>query len=173
MHSKARNYLIFLSGIALIGVSSLSAQDYVRNSGPDLFSYDELVQLSLDKPLTPALAEKLHAMTTTPFINNGAYYAGARPRPLEVKGLGPTLRVACWNIERGIELDDMLLFLTDKDRFMAKVQAERKKAQESGKKTRAVALEKIPQEIEALQTADVWIPSEVDWGVKRSHYREL
>ena len=60
MHSKARNYLIILSGIALIGASSLSAQDYVRNSGPDLFSYDELVQLSLDKPLTPALAEKLH-----------------------------------------------------------------------------------------------------------------
>jgi endonuclease/exonuclease/phosphatase family metal-dependent hydrolase len=173
MNSKGCIYLLFLSGIALLGVSSLGAQDYVRNSGPDLFSYEELVRLSLDKPLTPALEEKLHAITTTPFINNEAYYAGARPRPLEVKSLGPTLRVACWNIERGIELDDMLLFLTDKDRFMAQVQAERKKAQASGQKTRAVALEKIPQEIEALQTADVWILNEVDWGVKRSQYREV
>jgi endonuclease/exonuclease/phosphatase family metal-dependent hydrolase len=173
MNSKGWIYLLFLGGIALLGGLSLRAQDYVRDSKPDLFSYEELVQLSLDKPLTPALAEKLHAITTTPFINNEAYYAGARPRPLEVKGLGPTLRVACWNIERGIELDDMLLFLTDKDRFMSEVQAERKKAQESGQKTRAVALEKIPQEIEALQTADVWILSEVDWGVKRSQYREV
>jgi endonuclease/exonuclease/phosphatase family metal-dependent hydrolase len=173
LHTKRWFHLLSLMGAALIAVSSLKAQDYVRDSRPDLLSYDELVQLSLDQPLTPALAEKLRVVTTTPFVNNEAYYAGARPRPLEVKGLGPTLRVACWNIERGIELDDMLLFLTDKDRFMAEVQAERKKAQEGGQRIRAVALEKIPQEIEALQTADVWILNEVDWGVKRSQYREV
>ncbi len=149
------------------------AQSYVQDSQPKLFSYEELVQLSLDQPLSPELAEKLRVVTTTPFVNNEAYYAGARPRPLDVKGLGPTLRVACWNIERGLELDDILLFLTDKDRFMAKVEEERKKAQESGKKLRAVSLEKIPQEIEILQAADVWILGEVDWGVKRTQYREV
>ncbi len=149
------------------------AQSYVRDSQPQLFSYDELVQLSLDQPLSPELAEKLRVVTTTPFVNNEAYYAGARPRPLEVKGLGPTLRVACWNIERGLELDDILLFLTDKDAFMAKVEEERKKAKESGKKLRVVSLEKIPQEIEILQAADVWILGEVDWGVKRTQYREV
>ena len=172
-NTKRGIYPFCLMCAALIGLSSLRAQDYARDSRPDLFSYDELVQLSLDQPLTPVLAEKLHVVTNTPFVNNEAYYAGARPRPLEVKGLGPTLRVACWNIERGIELDDMLLFLTDKDRFISEVQAERKKAQESGQKIRSVDLERVPQEIEALQTADVWILSEVDWGVKRSQYREV
>lgn len=149
------------------------AQSYVRDSQPQLFSYDELVQLSLDQPLSPELAEKLRVVTTTPFVNNQAYYKGARPRPLDVKGLGSTLRVACWNIERGLELDDILLFLTDKDAFMAKVEEERKKAKESGKKLRVVSLEKIPQEIEILQAADVWILGEVDWGVKRTQYREV
>ena len=149
------------------------AQSYVRNSQPQLFSYDELVQLSLDQPLSPELAEKLRVVTTTPFINNEAYYAGARPRPLNVEGLGATLRVACWNIERGLELDDILLFLSDKDSFMAKVKEERKKAKESGKRLRAVALEKIPEEIETLKAADVWILGEVDWGVKRTQYREV
>ena len=149
------------------------AESYVRESQPKLFSYDELVQLSLNQPLSPELAEKLRIVTTTPFINNEAYYAGARPRPLDVKGLGPTLRVACWNIERGLELDDILLFLTDKDHFMAKVEEERKRAKESGKKLRAVSLEKIPQEIEILQAADVWILGEVDWGMKRTQYREV
>src|SRR5664279_4478243 len=95
---------------------------------PRLFTYDELVQLSLDQPLSPELAEKLQTITTTPFINNEAYYRGAKPRPLEVKGIGPSLRVAEWNIERGITLDDIQLFLTDKDAFMAKVSVERQRA---------------------------------------------
>jgi len=157
----------------LVGATSLRAQEYVRDSEPTLFTYDELVQLSIDQPLTAELAEKLHTLTTTPFINNEAYFAGARPRPLDVKGLGPTLRIACWNIERGLELDDIQLFLTDRDRFMAKVEEERKRAKDSGHRVRAVALQRIPEEIEILQAADVWILGEVDWGVKRTQYREV
>jgi hypothetical protein len=84
------------------------------------------------------LAEKLHLITTTPFINNEAYLSGARPRPLEVPGLSSSLRVAFWNIERGLELDDIELFLSNKDAFMAKVEEERKKAKENRKTVRAV-----------------------------------
>jgi endonuclease/exonuclease/phosphatase family metal-dependent hydrolase len=165
---------LLLTGVAILAAaSSLGAQEYIRDSEPRLFSYDELVQLSLDQPLTPDLTEKLRILTTTPFINNEAYYRGARPRPLEVKGLGSSLRVACWNIERGLKLDDIQLFLTDKDRFMAGVEMERKKAKESGTKVRVVALEKVPEEIETLKVADVWILNEVDWGVKRTQYREV
>ena len=157
----------------LITVATLQAQDYVRNSQPKLFSYDELVQLSLNQEMTPELAEKLRVVTTTPFVNNEAYFRQAKPRPLEVSGLGPTLRVAFWNIERGLELDYIQLFLKDKDAFMAKVAEERKKAKESGKRIRNVDMEKIPEDIEALKAADVWILNEVDWGVKRTQYREI
>ena len=72
--------LLLLTGATLAVAPGSRAQDYVRDSEPKLFSYDELVQLSLDQPLTPELTEKLHAITTTPFINNEAYYAGSRPR---------------------------------------------------------------------------------------------
>lgn len=150
-----------------------NGESYVRDSEPPLFSYEELVQLSLDQPMSQELAGKLHTVTTTPFINNEAYYRGARPRPLEIRGLGPSLRVVEWNIERGLSLDDIQLFLTDKDRFMAKVEEERKKAKETGHRTRAVNMENIPQEIEILKAADVWILNEVDWGVKRTQYREV
>ena len=160
-------YLIF------VGVVSVLAEEYTKESKPQLFSYDELVQLGSRQELTPELADKLHVVTTTPFINNEAYYRGARPRPLEVEGLGPTLRVAFWNIERGLELDDIQLFLTDKERYMAKVVEERNHATETGKRIRSVDLEKIPQEIEILRKADVWILNEVDWGVKRTQYREV
>ena len=84
-------------------------EDYTKDSRPQLFSYDELVALG-NEELSPELAHKLRVVTTTPFINNEAYYRGARPRPLDVQGLGPTLRVAFWNIERGLELDDIQLF---------------------------------------------------------------
>jgi endonuclease/exonuclease/phosphatase family metal-dependent hydrolase len=159
--------------VGSIGATALRAQDYARDSEPKLFSYDELVQLSLDQEMSPELAEKLRLITTTPFINNEAYLNGAGPRPLEVPGLGPSLRVALWNIERGLELDYIELFLTNKDAFMAKVEEERKEAKENKKRIRSVELEKIPEEIEILKSADVWILNEVDWGVKRTEYREV
>jgi endonuclease/exonuclease/phosphatase family metal-dependent hydrolase len=165
--------LLFCMIAILITVETLPAQDYVRNSQPKLFSYDELVQLSLNQEMSPELAEKSRLITTTPFVNNEAYYRQAKPRPLEVNGLGPTLRVAFWNIERGLELDYIQLFLTDKNAFMAKVAEERKKAKDSGKRIRDVDLDKIPEDIEALKAADVWILNEVDWGVKRTQYREI
>ena len=95
---------------ACIGMAALLAQDYTRDSRPELFSYDELIQLGASTQMSPELAAKLHAVTTTPFVNNEAYFSGSRPRPLEVKELGPTLRVAFWNIERGLELDDIQSF---------------------------------------------------------------
>lgn len=166
-------HFLFAIALGCIGTTVSPAQEYVRDSKPKLFSYDELVQLSLDQEMSPELAEKLRLLTTTPFVNNEAYWSGARPQAFELPRLGPSLRVALWNIERGLELDYIELFLKDKDAFMAKVQAERKEAKENKKGVRAVDLEKIPEEIETLKSADVWILNEVDWGVKRTEYREV
>ena len=159
--------------VGCICTSASLAQEYMRDSEPKLLSYDELVQLSLDQEMSPELAEKLRVITTTPFINNEAYLSGMRVQPLEIPKLGPSLRVALWNIERGLELDYIELFLTNKDAFMAKVEEERKEAKEHKKRVRSVDLEKIPEEIEILKSADVWILNEVDWGVKRTEYREV
>jgi endonuclease/exonuclease/phosphatase family metal-dependent hydrolase len=170
---------IGLCAVALMGVSSVrwraeaQVQEYVRDSGPEMFTYDELVQLNLQKELSPLLAKKLGVVTTTPFVNNEAYLGGGRARPLDVPTLGPSLRVALWNIERGLELDDIILFLHDKDAFMAKVKEEREKAKEEKKRLRAAALEKVPEQIEILKAADVWILNEVDWGVKRTDYQNV
>jgi endonuclease/exonuclease/phosphatase family metal-dependent hydrolase len=168
-------FVRFLIAVAAgsIAATALPAQDYVRDSEPKLFSYNELVQLSLDQEMSPELAEKLRLITTTPFVNNEAYLSGTRPRRLEIAQLGPSLRVALWNIERGLELDYIELFLTDKKAFMAKVEEERKEAKENKKSIRSVELDKIPEEIEILKSADVWILNEVDWGVKRTQYREV
>lgn len=165
--------ILIAMAASLAAPAALLAQNYIRDSEPKLFSYDELVQLSSDQKLSPELAEKLRLITTTPFIDNEAYYEGAKPRPLEIKGLGPSLRVAFWNIERGLEIDNILLFLKDKDAFMAKIKKQRSEAKASGKGVRDVDLEKIPREIDTLKAADIWILNELDWGVKRTGYREI
>jgi endonuclease/exonuclease/phosphatase family metal-dependent hydrolase len=165
--------LFFVVSAVVTGTTSLLAQDYVRDSRPELFTYNELVELGAKPEMSPELTAKLHAVTTTPFVNNEAYLSGSRPRPLEVKELGPTLRVAFWNIERGLELDYIKMFLTDKDHFMQVVAEERKKAKDEGKRVRNVDLENIPNEVATLEAADVWILNEVDWGVKRTEYREV
>jgi endonuclease/exonuclease/phosphatase family metal-dependent hydrolase len=165
--------LFWIIGAALVATGSLRAEQYIRESKPEMFSYDELVQLSLDKPFSPELTQKLHAITTTPFINNEAHYKGARPRRLEIKGLGPSLRVAFWNIERGLGLEDIKMSLTDKDRFVVKATEERAKAKEAGKRLRDVEIGAVPDQIETLQAADVWVLNEVDWGLKRTQYRAI
>jgi len=159
--------------LALFGQGILVAQEYIRDSRPALFSYDELLQLGSGQDLSPELTSKLRDLTTTPFINNEAYYRGAKPRPLDVPHLGPSLRVAFWNIERGLELENIQLLLTDKERFVAKVGAERKHAKEAGKKVRQVEIKNVLRDIEILQAADVLVLNEVDWGVKRTEYREV
>jgi endonuclease/exonuclease/phosphatase family metal-dependent hydrolase len=165
--------LLIAIAIGSIVSPLLEAQNYVPESGPEPFSYTELVALGGDRELPPALAEKLHLITTTPFINNEAYVGGARPQPLDIPRLGPSLRIAFWNIERGLELDDIELFLTNKDAFMARVREERAKAKENGKRLRAVQLEKLPEQIETLKAADIWVLNEVDWGVHRTDYRNV
>ena len=167
-----RSILVALC-LALFGQEFSAAQEYIRDSRPALFSYAELLQLGSGQDLSPELTSKLRDLTTTPFINNEAYYRGAKPRPLNVPNLGPSLRVAFWNIERGLELENIQLLLTDKERFIAKVAAERKHAKETGKTVRQVEIKNVLRDIEVLQAADVLVLNEVDWGVKRTEYREV
>ena len=97
----SRIAVVMVMAAGLAGAVNLRAQQYVRDSEPKLFSYVELVQLGLDQEMSPELTEKLRVITTTPFINNEAYFGGAKPQPLQVTTLGPSLRIAFWNIERG------------------------------------------------------------------------
>lgn len=46
---------------------------------PHLLSYEELVALSADPELDPALSEKLLSVTAEPFISNEALYGGVQP----------------------------------------------------------------------------------------------
>src|SRR5450755_3182536 len=84
-----------------------TSDPYVRYHAPSTFSYQELVSLGEQDPLPAELAQNLKTLQTTSFVSNEAYYSGIKPRRLEIPGIGPSLRVVMWNIERGLQLDDI------------------------------------------------------------------
>ena len=70
---KARVCVLIVTAVSLAQAELLRAQNYVRDSEPALFSYDEPVQLSSHQELRPELAEKLRFITTTPFVGFDAH----------------------------------------------------------------------------------------------------
>ncbi|MEZ5363087.1 MAG: endonuclease/exonuclease/phosphatase family protein [Bryobacterales bacterium] len=149
--------------LLLGGARGLIAQsDYVRSSQPEIFDYDELIRLD-DEPRDPVLQAKLDKLVTTPFVNNEAWLSGSRPHAPQVAGLGKTLRVVQWNIERGIRLPEIIDALTNPDAFLKRQRA-------TGERIDATEL---LDEIEALKTVDLFVLNEVDWGLARSDYREV
>ena len=162
---------LFLGALLCFGASAQDkpAADYTRSSQPELMSYQELVALGEQETMEPALAAKLHTLLTTPFINNEAYFNGTKPLRPDLKGVGPLLRLVEWNIERGIELDKIKLLLTDSQGFLKEVHGEAAGNTNPEKAKDAV----LRAQMEVLQSADVLVLNEVDWGMKRSDYRAV
>jgi len=127
------------------------------------------VALGEQETVDPALAKKLNTLLTTPFINNEAYFAGIKPLRPNLKGMGVSLRLVEWNIERGIEFDAIKLLLTDKKGFLAKVHSEAAGHTNTEKASDQV----LNAQMDVLQSADVLVLNEVDWGMKRSDYRAV
>jgi endonuclease/exonuclease/phosphatase family metal-dependent hydrolase len=152
-------------------------------SAPEMFSYDELVQLTEapgrrigewyalhDAPA--GLEERLNRLLTEPFLSNVAFRDGARPhRPTEA-GLGPTVRAMAWNIERGQELPairEAMLAADDPTRRDAFV-ADRVRAEVAGDAQR---LAEVEAQLDALAKTDILVLNELDIGMKRSGYADV
>jgi len=136
----------------------------VRFQGPPPLSFDELVTAASVDPLPTGIQRKLDTLLDEPFISNEATATGAKPREPVAAGIGPVLRIAEWNINRGENEEQVRLALADRAKFEAALQV----GSASPNKLR-----KIRDELQALQTADVIVLDEVDDGVKRTNYRNV
>ena len=146
--------------LTLVSCPTASAQngnpEYIRNSQPSLLTYRELLALSEQEAIAPALGAKLNTLLTTPFVNNEAYFGGMKPLRPDLNGTGPSLRLVQWNIERGLELDDIKLLMTDKKAFLAKVHSE----VATGKDIKKPTDDELSKQMDSLQSADVIILNE-------------
>ncbi len=142
--------------------SSANAQ----TPGSELFTYDELTNLYENNGLPPNLQNKLDKLLTTPFVKND-YQNSAAPVFSQSPALGGEfLRVAEWNIERGLEFEAIAAAFGDEARFAAMLDEQRFPP---GSSERRAMLEQAA----ALRAADVIVLNEVDWGMKRTEYRNI
>jgi len=131
---------------------------------PELFTYAELTQLNETQNLPEALQVKLDRLLATPFVsNNSSRRAPALPHTPQ---LGTFVRVVQWNIERGIEYDAIRAALTGSNQFARLIDSS---AHPRGSRDRKTIL----QQVALLKQADVIVLNEVDWGMKRTDYRNV
>ena len=153
-HLNWRVFLRFACSLLMLEAAITSALagkiEYVRQSGPEFLSYPELVSLSEHDEIPPALNSKLTTLLITPFVNNEAFYRKARPHHPALERVGPGIRLVQWNIERGIELDNIKLVFTDTDAFVAKVKSSPLKAPDGETREGRVTAEEIEKIREEL-----------------------
>ena len=157
--------LAFLAALS-IGRAHVDAQSATGTPGnriaPDLLSFEELATLSTTTRPEGALADKMARLLATPFLDNSTS-AGAHPHEPWMNGLGPVLRVAYWNIERGRNVDAIRLAFTDAAAFRRIATDARNTSRDSD----------LNEELRALHDSDVIVLNEVDLGMKRTAYRDI
>lgn len=131
---------------------------------PQTFSYSELIDLYDKDSLSPKMKAKLSLLLTTPFVVND--YPNTSRTFSRSMFLGSYIRVASWNIERGLEYDAIEAAFGDAAKFEAMLDSEEFPP---GSDERDQVLE----EAAALRSADIIIINEVDMGMKRTDYRNI
>jgi len=150
---------LMISCAFLVITCSANAQP----AAPELFTYSELVQLYEQQTPPEALQNKLRQLLTTPFVNNRR---GVKPVLPATPNLGKSLRIVQWNIERGIEYDAVRTALTSPTSFAKFIEPTANPRGSTERRT-------ILQQVAMLKDADVIVLNEVDWGMKRTDYRNV
>jgi len=154
--------LLLASFACLLNAVAVDAQQ----PAPELLTYNELIQLYDQETPPVALQNKLHRLLTTPFVSNSASARGVKPLLPTTAKLGKFLRVVQWNIERGLENDAIRSAFTDAAGFARLLDST---AYPRGSEQRKLVL----QQVALMKQADVIVLNEMDWGMKRTDYRNL
>jgi endonuclease/exonuclease/phosphatase family metal-dependent hydrolase len=155
----------------LLAISPYGTAETGVRTVPQFLTMEELIELSDTPQPIGALREKVDALLNTPFVDNGFLASGTAKRP-EVPAVGPVMRVAAWNIERGSNFDLIQMAFSDPE-ALAKVAVERNAAVEEKHRAKPEEIADVRLESEHLQQSDVIILNEVDLGMGRTDYRDV
>lgn len=163
-------YIIFLSIVVLPVASTLlpasEKTELIRLQTPALLSFAELVELGTVDEVSPALKAKLDRLLTTPFISNEAHYQGIRPLRTVHPQLGSFLRACFWNIERGLNLDQIKAIFAGPQAFAEEIDTEQLKPESEDYR-------QTLEQAAILRESNLLILNEVDLGLKRTDYRDV
>ncbi len=137
-----------------------------QQQAPELLTYNELVQLYERETPPDVLQTKLRRLLTTPFVSNASSAQGVKPLLPSTAKLGKFVRVVEWNIERGLEYDAIKSAFIDPAGFARLIDAADYPRRSSKRK-------QILQQVALMKQADLILLNEVDWGMKRTDYRNV
>jgi endonuclease/exonuclease/phosphatase family metal-dependent hydrolase len=155
---------VLLAALTISG--SLVSGARAKNSAAPLLSFDELIALYENKIPPAPIAQKLAVLLETPFVHNDAETRAGQSGLAASSPNGSLLRVAQWNIERGMAFEDIRAALGGRETFAKHLMLRQPKLNLK-EQERALA------EAQMLSQADVIVLNEVDWGLKRSDYRHV
>jgi len=145
--------------IVLFIVSSASAQD--RTNDPKLLKYPDLVALYENDEPSQDLQQRLTELLSAPFVDNSINAQGLR----RTGSVTNSLRVATWNIERGLEFEAVKAALTNDQRFFRRLTPATRSSN--------FDLNAVLDQARRLSHADIVVLNEVDRGLKRTNYRNV
>ena len=168
-HARQRFFINLLSrsvfSLALMACVTSTPIVAQTSDAPELFTYVELATLYDEEDIPQSLVNKLNRLLTTPFVDN-SHAQTELVRLARTPQLGEFLRVAFWNIERGLEYEAIEAAFSDEARFAALLDAERYPMGSAARR-------EVAEEAASLREADVIVLNEVDWGMKRTGYRNI
>ena len=124
----------------------------------DTLTYDDLVQISKDDDLNKELEAKVKYVLNHPVVDNTINTDEFKISKDPV--IGEHIRVVCWNIERGMDLDRILEIFHDPDALIHELE-----------RTNPKSINKVKEEMNIIRSADVLMLTEVDAGMYRTNYR--
>lgn len=123
-------------------------------------TYYDLVQISNNEDFEGELKEKVD------FVLQNAAYDNTISTNFNIKKnddlIGKYLRMASWNIERGMEIDDILEFFHNPNKKIEEL-----------KNYNPTKVHSVKKQIDILRKADVLFLTEVDAGMPRTKYRTI
>lgn len=155
---------LVLLTLTILSIFTANGQEK-RVSGPTLLTYTDLVALYENDRPSQDLQKKLTELLATPFVNNSINSSGAKAGRSGARVELDSLRVATWNIERGLEFDAIKAALTNDQRFFRRLTP--------AMRSTRFDLKNVLDQAQRLSNADVIVLNEVDWGLKRTNYRNV
>lgn len=164
-----RETTLLCRSLTLVTITLLSISIAPGQQGevraPALLTYSDLVALYENEEPSGDLQRRLTNLLETPFVNNSINPRGAKRARSGPGSENKAIRVAAWNIERGLEFEAVKAALTNDHRFFQRLAPAARSSR--------FDLQRIQRQAQALSQADVVILNEVDWGLKRTNYRNV
>lgn len=152
------------SAVLAVLIAAL-AFDCRADDADDFLKYTDFTTLYSAGPVPREIQGRLDRLLSVPFV----HHLGVGPSPPTLAStplLGEYIRVAQWNIGRGLEYDALRAVFKSDEAFEAMLDPVRFPL---GSEQR----QKIIQQGRLLRVADVIVLNEVDWGLPRTGYRNI